>query len=285
MADIKTTVKDSIRAIGRMPGVFSLVHHPRVRAALFKLPGSDLLYGLNWADLRHPFDRRYGVDTGGHVPSEKLTAEESVRRHAIDYAGSQPNVIRLALAKLPALDSFSFLDLGCGKGRPLIVASEFPFRSILGVELSQPLAEIARANAARIAQQYPQRPAIRVEVGDASRFPLPSGNVVLFMYHPFGEALVANVAAGIEAALAAERRDIYVIYYNPIAGRCFDGSTQLRRRFAGMLPYANEERGFGPDLDDPVVIWQASSMPVPAERADARIISPPGCGRVVLAPA
>ena len=92
------------------------------------------------------------------------------------------------------------------------------------------------------------------------------------MYHPFGAELVAKVIQTVEAALAKERRSIFIIYYNPVAGHVFDASRQLMRRFARMLPYAAEERGYGPDLEDPVVIWQGGTAPLPTEPANAKIM-------------
>ncbi len=60
------------------------------------------------------------------------------------YIGSQPSIMRRALSALGPVERYDFLDLGCGKGRALIVAAEFPFRAITGVELSPALAAIAR---------------------------------------------------------------------------------------------------------------------------------------------
>jgi SAM-dependent methyltransferase len=180
------------------------------------------------------------------------------------------------------VESCTFVDLGCGKGRALLVATEFPFRAILGVELSPRLARIARRNAALIGQRHPQRTAVSVAVGDASVFPLPEGDLVIFLYHPFDAELMALVVAGIERALAAERRSVYVIYYNPVAGRCFDASSQLRRRFARTLPYDAVERGFGPDEDDVVVIWQGGTLPPASAPAQARIVPVEGGRRVIL---
>ena len=268
---LKTTAKRFVGAIGRLPVVSAIVKHPPVRALLGKMPGVQFLYSSGW-DRLHPFDRAHGTDTGGFVSAEHLPANEAARAHAVCYAGSQPGALRRALAALPAIDSCAFLDLGCGKGRALLVASEFPFRDILGVELSPPLAEIARHNADIIARRFPQRTAVRIVVADASTFPLPAGDLVLFLYHPFGAALVAKVVAGVEAALIAERRSIYIAYYNPVAGHCFDGSLLLRRRFARMIPYAAEERGYGPDEADVVVIWQSEDAPSPTETANARIV-------------
>jgi SAM-dependent methyltransferase len=202
----------------------------------------------------------------------KQIAQQSFRfakKHG--YAGSQPSIIRTALSSLPSPDSYSFIDLGCGKGRPLLVASEFSFRALIGVELSSALVEAARANAAVLRQKFPKRVPIRVDVGDASVYPFPVGNFVVFLYNPFGEEVVAKVVAAIEAALGGERRSIFVVYYNPVFGAVFDASRSLARYFAGRLPHAKEERGYTPDADDSVVIWQGGET-VPARAgADARI--------------
>jgi SAM-dependent methyltransferase len=259
---LKHKLKATITTIVQLPIISAIIQQRSVRRLITKIPGLGFLYPSGW-DLIHPFDRFHGTDTSGVVLATDLPAHEIARNYAIDYAGSQPSVLRLALAELPKLNTYTFLDLGCGKGRPLLVASEFPFRDIIGVDLSQPLAQVARRNAAIIANRFPARTSIRVAVGDASNYPLPPGNLVIFLYNPFHAELIANVVAGVEAALAAESRSIYVIYYNPIAGHCFDASSQLRRHFAKMLPYADEELGYGPDRDDPIVIWHGgiSSRP------------------------
>lgn len=277
----KTTGQRILGALGRLPLVARLIRHQQMSGLMRKLPGAQSLYGSGW-DQTHPFDRRHGTDTSGFVAATELPAHEAARAHAVCYAGSQPSVLRVAMAELPPVDSCTFLDLGCGKGRALLVASEFPFRDILGVELSAPLAEIARRNAALIAQRHPQRTAVRIAVADASTFPFPEGDLVLFMYHPFGAELVARVVAGLEAALAAASRSVYVIYYNPVAGHCFDESKRLRRRFARMLPYAGEELGYGPDESDAVVIWQGGTALPPAAPADARIVVAPDGLRVQI---
>lgn len=271
MRDYKTDLKLLLGVVGRLPGLRALLQYPAIRRQLVKLPGSQYLYTGIFRP--HPFDDLHGTDTRGAEMPRDFAVDESVRASAHAYLGSQPNVIRLALGYLPDLDGFTFLDLGCGKGRPLFVASEFPFGDILGVELSPHLAEIARRNAAIMARRYPQRTAVRIEVADASAFALPSGNLVLFMYHPFGSDLVAKVVSQVEAALAREERSIYIVYYNPVGGRCFDASPLLRRRFAGMLAYAEEERGYGLDLtEDPVVIWQGGRAPAPTLSTDLKIV-------------
>lgn len=270
-----------VGALGRMSAVSAVIRLPSVRRLLEKVPGSQALYGTGWERI-HPFDREHGTDTSGCVAPDELPRTEAARADAICYAGSQPSLLRQALAELSPVDACTFVDLGCGKGRALIVASEFPFRDILGVELSAPLARIATRNAAVISRRFPRRTPVAIAVADASAFPLPAGDLVLFLYHPFGTRLIARVAAAVDAALATERRTIFVVYYNPVAGHCFDASKLLRRRYARMLPYAPEERGYGPDETDTLVIWQGGKVRPPAASADARIVLAAGGLRAVL---
>ena len=155
MRNLKTGLKAALGAVGRFPVVRNVVQHPSVRQRLGRLPGSEYLYVGMFRT--HPFDQVHGTDTGGVELPMDFEASDAVRSCASAYLGSQPNVIRLALGYLPPVDTCTFLDLGCGKGRPLFVATEFPFHSIVGVELSPHLAEIARRNAATMAQRFPQR--------------------------------------------------------------------------------------------------------------------------------
>jgi SAM-dependent methyltransferase len=219
------------------------------------------LYGPGW-ERAHPFDRAHGTDTSGTVAAARLPRHEAARVHAVGYAGSQPSVVRAALALLPPVHDCTFVDLGCGKGRALLVASERPFRDIVGVELSAPLAAIARANAARMARLHPRRAPIRVVEADAATFAVPAGDLVVFLYDPFGPGPMARVARNIEAALATGPRMIHVVYCNPAAASCFDACRRLQRCFTGALPYAAGEIGYGPGAEEQVVIWRG----VAAER-------------------
>jgi SAM-dependent methyltransferase len=268
----KSGLRQWIKAFGNASFVYPIVNTPRIKSVLSALPGTRAIYGSKW-DRKHPFDRVYGTDTSGFLYGEDILTGHPAEEHGSPYAGVQPSVLRTALATLSALEKSTFIDLGCGKGRPMLIASEFPFRDIVGVELSPPLAKAAQKNAALIAKRFPHRTPVRVEVGDATAYPYPSGDVVLFIYNSFDRELMLKVVEGVEAALAADpQRCIYVVYCNPASGDCFDASPLLTRRFAQTLPYAPEERDFAEDAEDAVIIWQGGNTPPPTERADAKIV-------------
>jgi SAM-dependent methyltransferase len=144
----------AIRRAAKFPIVTAALDHPALRARLHKVRGFSSLYAQGWI-FAHPFDRFYRIDTSGFVASEELASSPFDGGKPGFYAGSQPSIIRTALETLPALEPFAFVDLGCGKGRPLIVASEFPFHSIVGIELSQALARAASKNASILRRRFP----------------------------------------------------------------------------------------------------------------------------------
>src|SRR5450755_4425702 len=63
------------------------------------------------------------------------------------YQPTEPALFREMLGSLN-LDfrEFTFIDIGSGKGRALLMAAEFPFHRILGIELLPELHRIAQEN-------------------------------------------------------------------------------------------------------------------------------------------
>lgn len=272
---LKRSVISRLRAIARLSPLSLIFFHPKVRRNLQLLPGSHLIYGQGW-DRIHPFDSLNGTNTSGYTPGKQLPNSPFSSTEQHGYAGSQPSIVRAALRELPSHSNFTFIDLGAGKGRPVMVASEFPYKEVIGVELSSPLVDLARKNLAIFRCRHPNCAPNRIEKGDAAVFPFPAGDLVIFLYNPFGKEMIERVVANVEAALNSEARSVFVIYYNPIFGACFDVSPLLRRYYAGTISYAPIESGFGPDDDDPVVIWQGGPTLPAKTGADAtiRIINP-----------
>lgn len=226
----------------------------------------------------HPYDREHGLRTSRALPGYLIRPGEQFGRSATSYIPAQPSIIRTSLAAIPALENCHFVDIGCGKGRALIIATEFDFRAITGIEFSPTLARFAWRHAAACARRHPQRTAVNVVCGDALQWKLPDDSLVVFLYNPFGRPLIAQLLARIEASLRETQRDLYIIYYNPAWAEVFDGSAHLERRYAAQLPYARTELGYGPDESDAVIIWQnrGNRHPLPPGLASAavRIVVP-----------
>jgi predicted RNA methylase len=208
-------------------------------------------------DRRHPIDVQYGIDTIGMVEAASISSDKNLIPQITIYAGSQPSILRKSLAALGPVEEYTFIDYGCGKGRAAIVAAEFPFREVVGVDLSGALVECARENAAKVAARFPGCPQMRFEEANVVDFSLPPGKLVLFAYHPFGAEVLAQVVKNLEAALAGHTTHIFFVYDFPVHAAVLDASPGFRRFYAGQIPYDKSELGFGIFREDVVVIWQS----------------------------
>jgi len=164
------------------------------------------------ADLE--YDERHGTETAGSVePSDLGIANDEARGHAIRYLPSPLRVTSWMLDRI-GVDhrEYTFVDLGCGKGRVLLIAAERPFRKIVGVEISDDLAAIARRNAKRYKPSSEQVRAITVENTDVRDFEMPAGNLLIHMYHPFDPAISAAVFERLSASQQNPPRRVVVAY-------------------------------------------------------------------------
>lgn len=173
-----------------------------------------LIYLLSYKPFSdNSYDRRHGTDTGGMVPTSKLDIEDEATRWQSNlYLGSPARVTRHLVRSLGiSYDKYSFVDYGSGKGRAVFVAAGFPFRKVTGVEISRTLHEIAEANLAKLAGKLESE--VELWCGNALDYELPSGNLVLHMYHPFGPDVLKQMLEHIQRAAEREPgRKILVPY-------------------------------------------------------------------------
>jgi SAM-dependent methyltransferase len=141
-----------------------------------------------------------------------------------------------ALQQTPSADlstinfrNFTFIDLGSGKGRTLLMASDYPFRRIVGVELLSSLHEIARENMRQYESHSQKCFAIESICADATTFPLPEGPLVIYLFNPFPESGMRQVAANLEQTLRAHPRPAFVLYHNPLVEHVLIENGRLKK--------------------------------------------------------
>ena len=125
-----------------------------------------------------------------------------------NYEPSRPSVVEAALDALdvdPA--DFTFVDVGSGKGRVLILAAQRSFGHVLGIEPDGGLRAVAARNLAAASRVAPVVARARVEAGDAAHLSLPDEPVVVFLYNPFP---APQVRAVVDAIRARPARLVYV---------------------------------------------------------------------------
>jgi SAM-dependent methyltransferase len=169
----------------------------------------------------HPFDERFGVETSGLIYDLPSGHQHDVYNNG--YFAVAPSVfhgVMQAFVERLQLDfsRFTFVDIGSGKGRALLLASDYPFREVIGVELSPELDRVARANVRRYAgatRGGTHRAPITSLHGDATEFAWPAGPLILYMWNAFTRPVLEKLFHKLEVALEQESRDLYLIYMHP----------------------------------------------------------------------
>lgn len=236
----------------------------------------------------HPIDVRLGIHTSGTISSRRLHSGDAFLDHNnVGYVGSQPSVIRKALQAIWDVTTCdTFVDLGCGKGRALAVAADFPFHRLVGVELSASLAKVARRNLEILrARAVASDGNDEIVIGDASAPDLEGlGGTVVYLYNSFGEPLVRKLMGHLEAHVAARPdQKLWFVYYNPVWTSVVDESQAFRRFYADRVDFTVEEAKSHPfdNRFDSVVIWQSVSGPMVAPRPGhdrSVVVTIPGLG-------
>jgi SAM-dependent methyltransferase len=124
---------------------------------------------------------------------------------------------------------FTFIDLGSGKGRTLLMASDYPFRRIVGVELLPSLHEIARQNLSQYKSDTQKCFALQSICADATAFPFPDEPLVIYLFNPFPETGMRRVFANLEQSLREHPRAVYVLYHNPLLEHVLTESGGLKK--------------------------------------------------------
>jgi SAM-dependent methyltransferase len=202
-----------------------------------RLPGLTVAEGL----LRHPFDAEFGVRTSGLVAGRHLKSGHRNDRHSTAYFGVAPSVFQQMMTRWRmsrpgmSVEDFAFSDVGAGMGRALLLAAEMPFRSVTGVELNPTLARIARRNAALWRASGRARTRMKVVCGDATEFRFPAGHCVLFLFNPFGAAVMRRLVKSVAVQFSNRPEELDLIYVNHEQKGVLEAERGFARLFLGKV--------------------------------------------------
>jgi SAM-dependent methyltransferase len=171
---------------------------------------ADIFFWLRmatWSRIDNRFDRRHGTRTGGVLGPRRLGIRAPAGRFGVRYQAIEPAVFRRALEPLASqidFGRFTFVDLGSGKGRALLLARELGFKEVVGVELSPVLADCARRNLEAAGAE-----GARVDCQDAAEFAYPPGDLVVYLFHPFRGVVFRRA---IENLCRRASGDVHLVY-------------------------------------------------------------------------
>lgn len=117
----------------------------------------------------------------------------------------------------PQTKHFDFVDIGCGKGRPLFVAEFYGYETLKGIELDKTLIEAAESNAK---SYLLKRKTSRIEFIHINALDHNYKNVptVYFFFNPFNEEVLKKV---LEKITTSTNSETWFVYMNPRYAQVF----------------------------------------------------------------
>jgi SAM-dependent methyltransferase len=213
VADPWARIGASPAALAPKPGDFGRMRRAIARRGLIR----GLKYGRErWLKrIDRAFDRRFGVETEGAVSLDVLGPFDS-KQSGEKYIPLNALVFLRLMSRLPfRLDGRVFVDIGAGKGRAVMLASLFAFERVVGVEHAPELHAIFERNVGAFRRIEPKGAAIDAIFQDATLFPIPAGDCVLFFHNPLKAPALRRVVANIAESYRRNPRRLAVVFLNP----------------------------------------------------------------------
>jgi hypothetical protein len=172
--------------------------------------------------LRHEyyvsdFDRQHGIDTGGEFEGWTYLSDLDIPSpnwiDCNDYTAIEPIRFEQVMTSLDIVfENFTFIDFGSGKGLALLLASEYPFRRIIGLEFAPALHKAAEANILRYNSATQRCSSITPLNLDFVNYTLPPEPSVLFFFRPSGVRVLSEVVEKIGQSVRSHSRPLYIAY-------------------------------------------------------------------------
>jgi SAM-dependent methyltransferase len=161
------------------------------------------------------FDYKYNTDTIEIIELDQLDIPSDNKPFGMRYEVTRARPFRKLLHTLQLPRDGVFVDLGSGKGRVLMLAAEYGFRKIIGVEFSSQLNAIAHDNIAVFQEKQHLDSDIEIIESDVVNYEIEPDQIVFFMFNPFYTIIIETLLEKIARSLEKHPRKVWLIYQYP----------------------------------------------------------------------
>lgn len=159
--------------------------------------------------IEHYHDWRLGIKTQGAMWADDIDQEDGEHHPYIATGYREFNRIMDGLRIQPGKEVL--LDYGSGLGRVVVMAARYPFRKVIGIELSSEMTQLAEQNVSRALPKLACKD-IELLAHDAAEYDVPNDVTVVFFWNPFGSATLKKVLDKVNASVNFAPRAVHVLY-------------------------------------------------------------------------
>lgn len=157
-------------------------------------------------------EKKYGISTIG-LDSLSDTVSKEDRSHVSTYEPVNYYTAGWLFDQLKNANT-TFLDVGCGRGRVLVIAAAYGFKNIIGIDFSQKLCNEATVVCNAVTSRYPDC-SVTVTCADAREYNIPDTVGVIFLFNPFDASIMSGFIQKVDESLARKKRSLKILYANP----------------------------------------------------------------------
>lgn len=189
------------------------------------------------------WDSAHQVDTSGQIELENLEVVGKNRSLGHAVVSSSPRTFRFLVRLFPADKSkYTFIDVGCGKGRVVLLASQLGFNRVIGVEFSPWAVEMAVDNIRTFRGNRSGLGSCSIVAADALEYQLPNEPLVLYFGNPFLPELSARFFSRVLEVFDRYQKPIRVCVVGSVesvdaTARALMRSTRFKLTQRGTAPY------------------------------------------------
>jgi len=157
-----------------------------------------------------------------------MTINSRNRKHGVEYTPSSYLALNWVLRLLPVdHTSWTFVDVGAGRGRVVCAAARLPFKGVIGIDFCEEFCQDARKNVALIPDKEIVTDSISIVHEDITNFTPPPGNCVYYLFNPFNRAVMEPFIRGLVADYEREPRSLLLVYYNPVCADILEQTPEI----------------------------------------------------------
>ncbi len=165
--------------------------------------------------MDYRWERRHGTETLVRIEGGSLETDSANKHRATCYGATRARPLQQLFERLALPRTGTFVDLGAGKGRVLILAAQYGFPKVVGVEFSEALCQVARRNLEESHRRNPWPGQVDVVHADVVAYAIQPDDCTFFLYDPFNAEVLAQVLENLRRSLAAHPRRLCLIYNAP----------------------------------------------------------------------
>jgi len=173
---------------------------------MFKILQSCIALCEDWF-----FDFRFGVQTSRVVEVCQLDISEEDKSHAVRYKPTRVRYFRKLLQQYPLPASTVFVDVGCGRGRVVLLAAMQGFKKTIGLELSPKLAAGAAQNLAFYRKRNPRIGEATIFCTNVLEHDFNNDETVFFLFWPFDREVTKQFIEILRKSLRKSPRNVTLI--------------------------------------------------------------------------